>query len=75
MNTVLRTLGGALGGQIAATFVAGSTLHGLPALTGFTRTFVMSALFLAGCVVAGLLVPVRGPAVPSLQPAATSEAG
>ena len=35
----------------------------------------MSALFLAGCVVAGLLVPARGPAVPSLQPAATSEAG
>jgi len=30
MNTVLRTLGGALGGQIAATFVAASTLRGLP---------------------------------------------
>jgi MFS family permease len=73
MNTVLRTLGGALGGQIAATFVAGSTLHGLPTLTGFTQTFAMSALFLAGCVVAGLLVPARGRAVPSLQPAATSE--
>jgi EmrB/QacA subfamily drug resistance transporter len=75
MNTVLRTLGGALGGQIAATFVAGSTRHGLPALTGFTKTFAMSALFLAGCVVAGLLVPARGPAVPALQPAATSEVG
>jgi EmrB/QacA subfamily drug resistance transporter len=76
MNTVLRTLGGALGGQIAATFVAGSTLHGLPTLTGFTRTFAMSAVFLTGCVVAGLLVPAaRGPAVPSLHPAATSETG
>ena len=75
MNTVLRTLGGALGGQIAATFVAGSTLHGLPTLTGFTKTFAMSALFLAGCVIAGLLVPARRPAVPSLRPAATSEAG
>jgi EmrB/QacA subfamily drug resistance transporter len=75
MNTVLRTLGGALGGQIAATFVAGSTLHGLSALTGFTKTFAMSALFLAGCVVAGLLVPARGQAIPSLQPAATSEVG
>ncbi len=75
MNTVLRTLGGALGGQIAATFVAAHMVHGLPTATGFTRTFAMSALFLVGCVVAGLLVPVRALAVTSLQPAATSELG
>jgi hypothetical protein len=69
MNTVLRTLGGALGGQIAATFVAGQVVDGLPALTGFTRTFAMAALFLAGCVVAGLLIPasISVPA-PALQP-------
>jgi EmrB/QacA subfamily drug resistance transporter len=57
MNTVLRTLGGALGGQIAATFVAASTLRGLPALTGFTTTFAMAALFLAGCAAVALLIP------------------
>jgi EmrB/QacA subfamily drug resistance transporter len=74
MNTVLRTLGGALGGQIAATFVAADTVHGLPALTGFTRTFGMSALFLVFCLVAGLLVPARALAVTSLHPAATSDA-
>ena len=74
MNTVLRTLGGALGGQIAATFVAASTVHGLPSLTGFTKTFAMSALFLAGCVVAGLLIPTRAQAVTPLRPAATSDA-
>jgi EmrB/QacA subfamily drug resistance transporter len=68
MNTVLRTLGGALGGQIAATFVASRMVHGLPALTGFTATFAMAALFLAGCVVAGLLIPAAVPALPSLQP-------
>jgi EmrB/QacA subfamily drug resistance transporter len=73
MNTVLRTLGGALGGQLAATFVAASTAGGLPALAGFTQTFAMSALFLAGCVFAGLLVPARTPPVTSRQPAATSE--
>jgi MFS family permease len=28
MNSVLRTLGGAVGGQVAATFVAGATVHG-----------------------------------------------
>jgi EmrB/QacA subfamily drug resistance transporter len=60
MNTVLRTLGGAVGGQVAATFVVASTVHGLPALTGFTQTFAMAAVFLAGCVVAGVLVPAAG---------------
>ena len=72
MNTVLRTLGGALGGQLAATFVAGAIVHGLPALTGFTRTFAMAALFLACCVVAGLLVPVRAADSTSLQPVTTA---
>jgi EmrB/QacA subfamily drug resistance transporter len=75
MNTVLRTLGGALGGQLAATFVVASTVHGLPALTGFTMTFALAALFLVGSVVAGLLVPAGTPTVTSLQPATTSEAG
>jgi EmrB/QacA subfamily drug resistance transporter len=71
MNTVLRTLGGALGGQIAATFVTASTVRGLPALTGFTTTFGMAALFLACCAVAGLLVPARPLTAPSLQPVTT----
>jgi EmrB/QacA subfamily drug resistance transporter len=60
MNTVLRTLGGALGGQVSATFVVASTARdGLPALTGFTKTFVMGALVLGGCVIAGLAIPAR----------------
>jgi predicted MFS family arabinose efflux permease len=71
MNTVLRTLGGALGGGIAATFVASRVVHGLPALAGFTATFAMAALFLAGCVVAGLLIPAPARAVAALQPEAT----
>jgi EmrB/QacA subfamily drug resistance transporter len=74
MNTVLRTLGGALGGQLAATLVVGSTVHGLPTLTGFTKTFAMAALFLACCVAAGLLVPARALAS-SLRAAASSETG
>jgi EmrB/QacA subfamily drug resistance transporter len=57
MNTVLRTLGGAVGGQVAATFVVASTVHGLPELTGFTKTFAMAALFCAGSAVAGWLIP------------------
>jgi MFS family permease len=37
MNTVLRTLGGALGGQIAATFVAGTSAAGLRPWAGSPR--------------------------------------
>jgi EmrB/QacA subfamily drug resistance transporter len=62
MNTVMRTLGGALGGQISATFIADNTAHGLPAVTGFTDTYVMATLFLVVCVLAGLLVPNLQPA-------------
>jgi EmrB/QacA subfamily drug resistance transporter len=58
MNTVMRTLGGALGGQLSATFIVDHTpAHGLPAITGFTDTYVMATVFLAACVVAGLIVP------------------
>ncbi len=74
MNTVLRTLGGALGGGIAATFVAGDMVGGLPAKAGFTRTFAMAALFLVCCVVAGLLIPAPAAAAISLQPAPSTEA-
>jgi len=57
MNTVMRTLGGALGGQLSATFIAGHTANGLPTVTGFTETFVMATGFLLLCLLAGALVP------------------
>jgi EmrB/QacA subfamily drug resistance transporter len=57
MNTVMRTLGGALGGQLSATFIAENTAHGLPTVTGFTETFLMATGFLVLCFLAGLLVP------------------
>jgi EmrB/QacA subfamily drug resistance transporter len=59
MNTVVRTLGGAVGGQVAATLVVDHTTGLLPRLAGFTDTFVLAALLLVICVVAGLLVPTR----------------
>jgi EmrB/QacA subfamily drug resistance transporter len=59
MNTVVRTLGGAVGGQVAATFVVDHTTRGLPRLTGFADTFALSALLLLICVLAGLVVPSR----------------
>jgi len=57
MNTVMRTLGGALGGQLSATFIAANTLHGEPTVTGFTDTFLMASGFLLVCLFAGVLVP------------------
>jgi hypothetical protein len=57
MNTVMRTLGGALGGQLSATFITENTADGLPTVTGFTETFLMATGFLVLCFVAGLLVP------------------
>jgi EmrB/QacA subfamily drug resistance transporter len=57
MNTVMRTLGGALGGQLSATFIADNFAHGLPTVTGFTDTFVMATVFLIACLFAGALVP------------------
>jgi MFS family permease len=59
MNTVMRTLGGALGGQISATLIANNTAHGLPALAGFTETYVMATAFLVVCTLSALLVPGR----------------
>jgi MFS family permease len=60
MNTVMRTLGGALGGQLSATFIAAHTIRGEPAVTGFTETFLMATGFLLVCLLAGVLVPKTG---------------
>jgi EmrB/QacA subfamily drug resistance transporter len=76
MNTVMRTLGGALGGQIAATFIAHNVLHGLPTLSGFTDSYWMATGFLIVCVLAGLLVPqARSASVQTRLAAEPSPAG
>jgi EmrB/QacA subfamily drug resistance transporter len=59
MNTVMRTVGGALGGQLTATFLADHVRAGYPTMTGFTDGFVLSTCFLVVCTVAALLVPGR----------------
>ena len=55
MNTVMRTIGGALGGQLAATFIAAHTSAGVPTVTGFTDTFAMATGFLLICTLAASL--------------------
>jgi MFS family permease len=59
MNTVMRTVGGALGGQLTATFLAEHVRNGLPTVTGFTESFVTSTVFLLVCAAAALLVPAH----------------
>jgi MFS family permease len=57
MNTVMRTLGGALGGQLSASFIAAHFAHGEPKVTGFTETFLMATGFLIVSLAAGAFVP------------------
>jgi EmrB/QacA subfamily drug resistance transporter len=61
MNTVMRTLGGALGGQIVATLLVDNTVHGTPKLAGFIESFLLAAAFLIVCTFAALLVPEARP--------------
>jgi MFS family permease len=75
MNTVMRTLGGALGGQLSATFIADHTAKGQPAVTGFTETFAMATGFLLVCLLAGVLVPRERQAPGAIAPAAVPAAG
>jgi EmrB/QacA subfamily drug resistance transporter len=70
VNTVMRTLGGALGGQLSATFIAEHTANGLPTVSGFTDTFLMATGFLVLCFGASLLVPkaLGGSSAPAAAP-------
>ena len=74
MNNVMRTLGGALGGQLSATFIADNMAKGLPTVTGFTDTFLMATGFLVLCFGAGLLVPRTLGRPASAGPAVVPEA-
>jgi EmrB/QacA subfamily drug resistance transporter len=75
MNTVMRTIGGAIGGQLSATFIAGHlAANGEPLVTGFTETFVMATAFLVVCTATGFLIPVGGRERPAeLDPALGAE--
>ena len=60
MNAVTRTLGGAFGGQLAATLLADNLAGGgLPASSGFTLSFLMCLIALAGALGFSFAVPRR----------------
>jgi MFS family permease len=60
MNAVTRTLGGAFGGQLAATLLAGQLgAGGIPTSSGFTLAFLMCLIALAAGLGLALVVPRR----------------
>jgi EmrB/QacA subfamily drug resistance transporter len=61
MNTVTRTLGGAVGGQVAATILVNSLAsNGLPGESGFTSAFWFCAAALILGLVVTTAIPRRG---------------
>ena len=60
MNAVTRTLGGAFGGQLAATLLASNVgASGLPTSSGFALSFLMCLIALAAALGFALAVPRR----------------
>jgi hypothetical protein len=60
MNTIVRTIGGAIGAVIAATILAGNVLPGgRPDRHGYTITFVICGVVMVVGVLASLAVPGR----------------
>ena len=60
MNAVTRTLGGAFGGQLAATLLASNLgAGGIPTSSGFTLSFLMCLIALAAALGFAVAVPRR----------------
>jgi MFS family permease len=59
MNAVTRTLGGAFGGQIAASLLAGNLTAGAANSTGFGLSFLMCLIALAAAIGFAVAVPRR----------------
>jgi EmrB/QacA subfamily drug resistance transporter len=67
MNTIMRTVGGAFGAQIAAAIIAGSVSAGsaYPAEEGYTEAFLISTAALCLALLAAFLIPGRGAGAPA----------
>jgi hypothetical protein len=69
MNTIMRTVGGAFGAQIAAAIIAGNVVTGsaYPAEEGYTEAFLISAAALCLALLAALMIPRRGAGAPAAR--------
>jgi EmrB/QacA subfamily drug resistance transporter len=74
MNTIMRTIGGALGSQIIASILTANVIagSGLPAERGFTIAFWLGAAVLFVGVVASWAIPGRSQEEPVLAPVAAA---
>ena len=75
MNTIVRTIGGAIGAEVAASILSAKVLaSGFPEKSGYTLTFAICAVVLAVGVLASLAVPGRSrkPALASISEPATA---
>jgi EmrB/QacA subfamily drug resistance transporter len=72
INTIMRTIGGAFGAQIAATIISANTFRGteIPLERGFTIAFTMSA-----CVALAALLPALALHAPGRRRPAPAAAG
>jgi EmrB/QacA subfamily drug resistance transporter len=76
VNTISRSLGGALGSQVVASILAGSVIasSGLPAESAFIISFVLSSALLGVAAAVSLAIPARrrgdrtGPAEVATEP-------
>ena len=78
MNAVMRTIGGAIGGQVAASILSAHLLaDGVPAVKCYTISFALMAVALGASIVASLAVPGGRPhrvhRVPLTEPQASFE--
>jgi hypothetical protein len=70
MNTVMRTLGGAFGSQVAASMLAASVVADHPTEGAFVGAFLLCTGALVASLVAGAIIPSRSArAQAQLQPA------
>jgi hypothetical protein len=60
VNTVVRNVGGALGGQLAAALIVASAHAGLPAASGYVEALALCA----GATVLGAITAIAAPRTP-----------
>ncbi len=72
VNTIMRTIGGTFGAQIASTIVTGEVIPGtrFPVESGYTTAFVLSAIAMGVAALVALAGPGR--LVPAARPAVAS---
>lgn len=77
MNTVMRSVGGAIGAQAVATILTQNIAGGVPSEHGFIVAFSFGAVALVGAAAIGLLIPTTHPdrQAPASPSAPAREAG